>query len=113
MTDLNDRRPASKAAVAIVFCLAALILLGALGMQSGSATDFVSYYVAGKTVLKQPHDLYSIGLQMEEQARAVTNDKFLPWAHPAAEALIFAPLSLLPYRIAFTVWAAINLMLLD
>jgi len=112
VTDLNDRRPASKAAVAIVFCLAALILLGALAMQSGSATDFVSYYVAGKTVLKQPHDLYSIGLQMEEQARAVTNDKFLPWAHPATEALIFAPLSLLPYRIAFTVWAAINLLLL-
>jgi hypothetical protein len=111
VTDLNDR-PASKAAVAIVFCLAALILLGALAMQSGSATDFVSYYVAGKTLLKQPHDLYSIGLQMEEQARAVANDKFLPWAHPATEALIFAPLSLLPYRIAFTVWAAINLMLL-
>ncbi|GAC1362209.1 MAG: hypothetical protein NVSMB3_10450 [Acidobacteriaceae bacterium] len=93
----------------VIFVVGALLLLGSIATQSGRLTDFTSYYVAGATILHQPHALYSLSLQMGEQARVVGSPGFLPWVHLPIEAVLVAPLSLLPYRWAFTVWAALNL----
>ena len=94
---------------------AVLSLMGVLVPWAFSGTprsaDFGSYYVAGRLLMHSPPLLYSIGVQHSE-AVALHLTKFLPWAHPAPEALIFAPLSELSLETAFHVWAIVNLLLL-
>lgn len=73
--------------------------------------DFRSFYAAGETLRTHPAALYSLNAQMAAQ-RAVGATVFLPWAHLAAEALFFVPLSLLTWRHAFYVWTAFSIALL-
>ena len=74
--------------------------------------DFMSHYAAGTLARTAPHQLYSLSQQNNIQSHFADRNAFLPWAHPAAEALLFAPLSMLPYPEAFAVWAVINAALL-
>jgi hypothetical protein len=95
-----------------LFALSAALLLGALILQSGSFTDFTSYYAAGRIIATgHRHELYSLRLQMQQQAE-INPSSFLPFAHPAVEAVLFLPLSFLPYRTAFVTWGAANLFLI-
>ena len=94
-----------------VVMLAATVLLLLVYVQSVQAWDFGSFYTAGKLVLHQRHQLYSSHVQFVEQT-LLTHDpkKFAPWAHLPIEAVLFAPLSLLPFRLAFTLWGALTLL---
>jgi hypothetical protein len=79
--------------------------------------DFTIFYTAGKLVGSgQGHRLYDSGLQFQLQqnfAPHVQNRKgALPYNHPAAEALIFVPLTWLDYGAAYLVWDLINLAIL-
>jgi Glycosyltransferase family 87 len=72
------------------------------------SSDFVSHYAAGQIVRESPQELYSLTLQREHQ-QTLHARQFLPWVHPAAEALLFGPLSWMGIDAAFRVWQALNL----
>lgn len=79
--------------------------------------DFTIFFTAGK-ILRERHgaDLYDPRIQQEIQAEfssdADTRKGPLPYIHPPYEALLFVPLTLLPYRAAFIVWECLNLAML-
>jgi len=101
---------------AVVFCIlftgaALLALLGCvayLGLHDGA--DFVSFYTAGAIIRDgRAPILYDIGVQAAYQRFLFQRPTPLPFYHPAFEALIFAPLSLLSFTTAYLLWAVINI----
>ena len=98
----------------IRFVLIALGLLAAWGLLLYCASnpfDFRTFYVAGELLRTQPHALYSLGAQSAAQ-KAAGNHALLPWAHPAAEAALFVPLTFLSLRAGFAVWSALSILML-
>ena len=77
-------------------------------------SDFRQLYTAGYMARAgQRHSLYDYQAQMAFQNSLVGPEQVaLPFNHLAYEVLLFAPLSFLPYRIAFATFLAINLLLL-
>ncbi|HLW84195.1 MAG TPA: glycosyltransferase family 87 protein [Candidatus Sulfotelmatobacter sp.] len=77
--------------------------------------DFTVFYTAG-TILRQGlrHQLYDPHIQYRVQ-QAFTGGLIesrrgpLPYIHPPLEAVIFLPLTLLPYREAFVAWDLLNI----
>jgi hypothetical protein len=62
----------------------------------------------------QRKDIYNLaaGRRNQNEKIALDNDA-LPFLHPSYEAVFFMPLSLLPYRAAYFVWAGVNFAILD
>jgi hypothetical protein len=61
----------------------------------------------------QAKNIYDFPAIRRNQAELVANDNgALPFLHPAYEALVFMPLSFLPYRTAYFVWAGVNFAIL-
>ena len=79
--------------------------------------DFTVYYTAAN-ILRQGRgaSLYNAATQEAVQRQFTTDADIrrgpLPYIHPPCEALIFVPLTLLPYRQAFLVWNLLNLGML-
>jgi len=79
--------------------------------------DFTIYYCAGTMVRTGlGYDLYNDAEQYKVQRRfapdvAIRQDA-LPYFHPPFEALIFAPLTRLPYIRAFIAWDLLNVVVL-
>lgn len=76
--------------------------------------DFTVYYTAGRMLREgQGSHLYDPQAQLAVQrefAPAEDNRRGpLPYIHPAFEALIFLPLTFLPYTTAFALWNVLNL----
>ena len=93
--------------IAAVVCVLSVLIPWAVSANARSS-DFVSHYAAGQMVRERPHDLYSLAVQREYQT-ALGAKKFLPWVHPAVEALLFAPLSALGIETGFRAWEALNI----
>jgi Glycosyltransferase family 87 len=79
--------------------------------------DFSIYYCAGTMVRRGlAPDLYSRAAQYQVQLAfapdIVNRHEALPYNHPPFEALLFAPLTYLPYVAAFTLWNLLNLAML-
>jgi hypothetical protein len=120
------RGPTSRAvAIGLVFTLvftAPFISFGVLsltdyvrGQLNGAVyhADFLNYYSAGEMLLEQPGNLYrpdaERAFQRQLAGGADVYDAF--WSLPQL-ALLFAPLALLPYGVAYLVWCVVNLSLL-
>lgn len=76
--------------------------------------DFTSFYGAGKMVLQgQSHSLYDAREQWKIQQmfapRVRIRKAALPYLRPPFEALLFVPLALLSYPVAYGLWFLINL----
>jgi Glycosyltransferase family 87 len=103
--------------VAGMLCLHVLFLWNAwLQIQQGYG-DFSIFYTAGKIVsngggagLYDPAQQYSV--QQEFAPNVSVRQGALPFNHPPFEALMFVPLTLLPYAFALAAWSAVNLALL-
>jgi hypothetical protein len=94
-----------------------LVLFGAkfLLLPSGLAErmDFRQLYAAGYQLRTDPVNLYDYEHQKAVQDAQVSKvEGLLPFIRPAYEALLFAPLSYLPYRTAYFSFLCINLLLL-
>lgn len=78
----------------------------------GSLSDFGTYYTAG-ALLRSGHAsaLYDRDFRSVADQRLGNNGRTLAYIHPAYEAVIFAPLSLLSYRVAYLTFLAINVVL--
>src|SRR6516225_3766119 len=95
-----------------------LMQLGFLAMifatSSVAKADFRMFYAGGYMVrtgqAPQIYDRQKTDATEEEMAGHGGAD--LPFNHPAYEALLFAVLSLLPYKAAFGLFSGINLVLL-
>jgi Glycosyltransferase family 87 len=76
--------------------------------------DFRQLYTAGYLVRSgRGHQLYDYDTQFHFQNELVSEAEIaLPFIRPAYQALLFAPLSFLPYRTAYLAFLAVNLALL-
>jgi Glycosyltransferase family 87 len=79
--------------------------------------DFTVFYTAGK-ILREGRgaELYNASTQDAVQRQFTANYDIrrgpLPYIHPPFEALVFLPLTFLPYSAAFVVWNLINVGML-
>ena len=74
--------------------------------------DFRCFYAAGVLARSDPAHLYDLSLQMQVQAEAVGPENgWLMFIQPPYEALRLAPFSLLPYRSAYLLMVAFNILL--
>lgn len=73
-------------------------------------SDFSGFYSAGRIIVTgHAGQLYDLGTQQAVQrifATEAGRPSLLPFNHAPFEALIFAPLSLVPYGAAFALWTA-------
>jgi hypothetical protein len=76
--------------------------------------DFRQLYTAGYMVRSgHGHELYDYGAQKRFQDLVVSREQIaLPFNHPAYEALLFVPFSMLWYRTAYFVFLSMDLVLL-
>ena len=86
-----------------------------VGLRLGSdgRADFRTMYTAGYMLRAgQRHDLYNVETEYAAQKKIVSDSLNFPFIHPAAEAVLFWPLSFLTYRVAYFVFAVVNMALL-
>jgi hypothetical protein len=79
--------------------------------------DFTGLYAAGQIVRSgEGSQLYDLDLEYQLQLEFASNVSIrhgaLPYIHPPFEALLFAPVSLLPYAAAYLVWNGVSLAFL-
>jgi hypothetical protein len=96
-----------------MLCLHVLFFYTLLPRIQRGYPDFTVFYTAA-TILRNGlgHPLYDEHIQYEVQknfAGQTSRHGALPYIHPPFEALIFLPLTYLPYRQAFAVWDLLNL----
>ncbi len=82
--------------------------------QDDLLLDFLPLYAAGQLIRTDPGSLYDRTSQLETQqsAAGIRPEHFLPFAYPPVTAALFAPLTLLSYRGAYSVWVLISLLML-
>src|SRR5882724_10324350 len=98
-----------------VYSLAMLVGVWFLFFPSGSAerADFRQLYAGGYLARTDPANLYEYAWQKKVQDTLVSKaDGLLPFIRPAYEAWLVAPLTHLPYRMAYFGFLCINLLLL-
>ena len=80
--------------------------------RAGRLYDFRAFYTAGWLLLHHPAQLFNLSTQTAAQNAVVCPMvRGVPFYHPAYEALLFAPLSVLSYRHAYIAFAILNLLL--
>lgn len=103
--------------VAGMLLLNLLIFIDFQGGIKRGYPDFTVFYTAA-TILREGrgHQLYNSRVQYEVQQDFSGHIAFrggaLPYIHPPFEALVFVPLTLLPYSEAFAVWDLLNVVAL-
>jgi len=100
-----------------ILCLHAVFFLSLWQRIEAGYPDFAVYYTAA-TILSEGlgHQLYVGHVQSDVQKRFTgqlpTRLGPLPYIHPPTEALIFVPLTWLPFREAFVLWDLLNIAML-
>lgn len=90
----------------VLAAVAAGIMTAASLVQNPRSADFMSYYLSGSMLTHGlRHRLYDTTWQLSV---VYPEDNPRPYARPPFEALLFVPLSCLPYRAAYVLW---NLLL--
>jgi glycosyl transferase family 87 len=95
-------------------CLHFLFFFKLLPRIERGYPDFIAFYTAGGALrCGSGHELYDQGVQYEAQKRcagfSLPRQGALPYIHPPFEALIFLPVTLLPYLQAFMLWDLLGL----
>lgn len=106
---------AAGLACAATLVLASVTIARVLTSSGGAGGDFLSFYAAGDLV-RTHHGavLYDAASQAAAQRAAYggTLEEATGYPLPVFAAYVFAPLSLLPFGAAFSVWAAINVCIM-
>jgi hypothetical protein len=114
---LTNPRLAGKFYVTGVLLIHLLVVWNARDLIWKGYPDFTIYYTAG-TMVRQGmgHTLYDDARQFRVQQafapQVATRLGALPFNHPPFEAVLFVPLSYLPYRVAYLLWTLVNLAML-
>jgi hypothetical protein len=80
--------------------------------QPNCVADFVTFYAAGELILQQRQSLYDLDKQLAYQQRIAPTERVLPFVYPPITAALFAPLTRLPFSIAFLFMTVLNVFLL-
>lgn len=104
----------------LIVCMLAVhifFLWSIRGLIPRGYADFTVYYTAAKMLREGlGGQLYSAGAQLRVQQEFIAARDLhhvpLPYIHPPFEALIFLPLTFLPYTAAYMAWNCINLAML-
>lgn len=81
-------------------------------------SDFVAFYSAGQIVRQgMGRQLYKRNVQTRLQSKLAPTlvsslDGPMPYIHPPFEAAVFAPFAVLPYPVAYAVWAVVSILAL-
>ena len=117
MTEFVEKRKFLIVAflAAMTFCNLVMPIQEIPSLQNGFQ-DFTIYYMAGLLV-RSGHaaDLYNLATQYRTQltfAHVPIRQGPLPYNHPAFEAILFVPFTLLGYWPAYILWTAFNLIML-
>jgi Glycosyltransferase family 87 len=102
--------------IGIAFCAAALMLVAALYWSAKEPSvekrDFSVTYLGARMVhLGLGPKVYDISEQRKLKATLLPNSEPLIFEHPPFEALLLSPLAALPYRTAYLVWGAVNIVI--
>ena len=113
----GNPRLAGRFYVAGVLLIHLLVVWNARDLIWKGYPDFTIYYTAGTIVRGgMRHSLYDDAVQFQVQKafapRVATRLGALPFNHPPFEAVLFVPLSYLPYRVAYSLWSVVNLAML-
>lgn len=109
----QSRRRLIRISIAGMLCLHLLFLANLRERIKRGYPDFTVFYTAA-TILREGmgHQLYDPHVQYEIQKKFTSDiasrHAALPYIHPPFEALIFLPLTWLPYAQAFLVWDLLN-----
>jgi hypothetical protein len=100
-----------------MLCLHLLLFLKLWNRVERGYSDFTAFYAAGKTLHEGlGTSLYDLHTQQQVQRQFAGDISSrhgpLPYIHPPFEALVFLPLTLLPYTQAFVAWNLLNLIAL-
>jgi hypothetical protein len=100
----------------IAFCAAAIMLVGALYWSAKEPSvekrDFSVTYLGARMVhLGMGSKLYDVSEQRKLKATLLPHSEPLIFEHPPFEALLLSPLAILPYRTAYLVWGALNIVI--
>lgn len=102
----------SLPAVLIGVEIPSFLLLGTrtLGLQS----DFRVFYTPACMLRTHERgEIYDFSsIRRNQDLRVAPDNGAVPFLHPAYEAVLFIPLSFLPYRVAYIAWAGINFAVL-
>ena len=79
-------------------------------LQSDLRVLYTPAYMIRSGERKEIYDFSAI--RRNQQTAIVSDNGALPFLHPAYEAVLFLPLSFLPYRVAHVAWALINFAIL-
>ena len=74
--------------------------------------DFVTFYAEGRLVWEERQSLYDLNKQLAYQKRIAPTERVLPFVYPPITAVLFAPLSLMPFPLAFLAMTLANVALL-
>ena len=81
--------------------------------RAGRLYDFRAFYAAGFLLLHHPTQLFDLSIQTAIQNAVVCPmERGVPFYHPAYEALLYAPFTLLSYRTAYIAFVVFGLVLL-
>jgi hypothetical protein len=113
----KSHKTVAKLFIVAMLGMHAFFLWSVRGRIARADPDFTVFYTAGKMLREgKGSQLYTPRIQQQVQNEFATNSDIrvgpLPYIHPPFEAILFIPLTLLPYREAFGVWSLINLSLL-
>jgi hypothetical protein len=105
------RREIQIALVLIATALFSIVLESYL-LPSLPDTDFVAFYSAG-LIVRQGHSskLYDVQEQTRVEVDLRKKARFMIYAYPPIDAVLFVPLTILTYGKAFLIWGAINVLL--
>jgi glycosyl transferase family 87 len=100
-----------------VLVIHAVVLWSARDLIRKGYPDFTIYYTAGTMVREGMgpclyDDAVQFGVQRDFAPQVATRRGALPFNHPPFEAIVFVPFSYLSYRVAYLVWALVNLTML-
>jgi hypothetical protein len=103
--------------LAAMLAIHAFFLWSVRGRIEKGDPDFTVFYTAGQMLREgRAAQLYYPGAQQAVQQEFTRNSDLrrgpLPYIHPPFEALIFLPLTFLPYEYAFALWNVANLGML-
>jgi hypothetical protein len=80
--------------------------------QLNCVADFVTFYAEGELILQDRQSLYDLDKQLVYQQRIAPTERVLPFVYPPITAALFAPLTRMPFSIAFLFMTALNVLLL-
>jgi hypothetical protein len=111
MTSILDSaksiRPFVVGGCAFLLVIQLILFIIGIPIEVGGRADFRQFYTAGY-MLRSRHsaEIYDYGSTIKFQSQLVSpGDNGLPFNHLAYEAVLFAPLSFVSFRIAYVVFS--------